>query len=33
MMKTVFVVNPKAGQGRNVESFIEKIKFANKNTP
>ena len=27
MMKTVFVVNPKAGQGRNVESFIEKIKF------
>ena len=27
MMKTVFVVNPKAGQGRNVESFIEKIKY------
>ena len=27
MMKTVFVVNPKAGQGTNVESFIEKIKY------
>ncbi len=26
MMKTVFVVNPKAGQGTNVEDFIGKIK-------
>lgn len=26
MIKTVFVVNPEAGQGKNVVSFIEKIK-------
>lgn len=27
-MKTVFIVNPMAGQGKNIESFIEKIKTA-----
>lgn len=27
-MKTVFIVNPMAGQGKNVDSFVEKIKIA-----
>ena len=31
-MKTIFVINPRAGQGKNIESFVSEVKEASLNT-